>query len=148
MVISNAFIDFGVVFCIYEYILKNICWHDFGKCPEVWTIFVRIMFWDVWGFWVLNGPSTPTPIPGVNVKVPFWGKNMESNICLFFCDVKKTKRKIVLRLRKYTCVAYFQRVEYNFLWIGLFIYSPHDGVLYIDINTYIFKKFSTMNGMD
>ena len=43
--------------------------------------FFVLRFGRIWG--VLNGPP-PIPIPGVNVKVPFWGKqNMEK---MFFID--------------------------------------------------------------
>ena len=34
----------------------------FLKCPEVWTLFARSIFWEFWGFGgVLNGPPHPHP---------------------------------------------------------------------------------------
>ena len=62
----------SVSFSVYKDILKML-FTFFEKCPEVWTIFVRTLFLSFFGIYgILNGP--PTPIPGVNVKVPFWGK--------------------------------------------------------------------------
>ena len=43
-------------------------------------------FIEMLGIW---GISPPLPIPGVNVKVPFWGKNMKTEVesCFFyFCE--------------------------------------------------------------
>ena len=58
---------------------KDIYFKIFWKhVPEVWTIFVRtvsLIFFDIL---VLNGP--PPPIPGTNVNVPFWWKQIREQI--------------------------------------------------------------------
>ena len=41
---------------IWSY-FKDIFEHFVQNTPEVWTIFVRTIFWYVLGCWVLNGPS-------------------------------------------------------------------------------------------
>ena len=83
---------------IWRY-LKDMVRHLFEKCPEVWTVFVRtisLRFWGIWG--VLNGPPTPTPIPGVNIKVPFrGGENMESKINVFLVTFEKRIETMVLK---------------------------------------------------
>ena len=71
--IFDAFIGLGVFFCIYDDSLKILLYIFWNNVLEVWTIFVRTVFLRLFGiFGVLNGP--PTPIPGINVKVPFRGK--------------------------------------------------------------------------
>ena len=79
------FLYIGTYFkCIFD-----ICWTN---VPEVWTIFVRTIFLRLFGiFGVLNGPPpTPIPIPGVNVKLPFRGKEIRKIIVFLrfndFCD--------------------------------------------------------------
>ena len=81
-VILSAFIGFVVVFCIYEDIL-NIFLNIFETCPRSVNIFrtdfVFFIVCDILGFGGYNWappPPPPTPIHGVNVKVPFRGKNM------------------------------------------------------------------------
>ena len=39
------------------------------------------------------GPKWSPRIPGVNIKVPFWGENMEKCFVNDFCDFYKTKLK-------------------------------------------------------
>ena len=83
-VIFNAFIGSVAVFYIYEHIL-NICLNIFRKMTQKCELFPYDFFLWFWRVWVLNvPPHSPTPIPGVNVKVFFWGKNIWKQ--LFFND--------------------------------------------------------------
>ena len=45
---------------------------------------------------ILNGPTPPTPIPGVNIKVPFQGKQIWKHIVflkMFVTSMKENKEK-------------------------------------------------------
>ena len=77
--------------------LKNV--------PEVWTIVVRTVFDRSFVIFlilgILTGPPTHphTPIPGVNVKVPFRGKQICKNMffLLISYDLYETNWKNVLK---------------------------------------------------
>ena len=69
------------ILCIWLYMeawFKNMFWdvlrifRRYKNVPEVWTIFVRtISFWDVLGFWVLNGPLTSLKLPSEGYLAKF-----------------------------------------------------------------------------
>ena len=87
------------IHCIFLYIWtysKYRFWHFWRKnVPEVWTIFVRILFCDLGGFG--GGPKCPpnhrhhhpppSPIPGVNVKVPFRGTKYENGLRFLYIEM-------------------------------------------------------------
>ena len=66
-------------FSVYMKIFKRHFWTCFEKSNY---------FCKLFGVLVLNGPSPPrhTPIPGVNVKVPFRRTIMKSNVFIIFYD--------------------------------------------------------------
>ena len=55
------------------------------------------LFGDVLRFLVLNGPPTPIPIPGVNVKVPSHGMFLFTMIFYDVYEQIDKKVKIVLK---------------------------------------------------
>ena len=75
IVIFIAFIGFGVIFCIYEHILK--VFYIFGKNVQKWEQFSYELFdCDLLWFVVICCPPSPSL---ASVKVPYGGKNMEKN---------------------------------------------------------------------
>ena len=93
-VISNAFIGFGDVYCIYEYILK-IFSNLFEQRPEVWTNFARTVCF------VIISPPSSSP---ASVKVPFQWKRygkIFSHIFLWFLEKQKWRNctKIITSLK-------------------------------------------------
>ena len=62
----------------YTWTYFKVFFTFFENCPEVWTISVRTVFFVIF----CDSLPPPVPISGVNVKVPFRGKNMEHNYCL------------------------------------------------------------------
>ena len=89
VVIFNAFMGFGVIFCIYEHILK-IFFTFFERCPDVWTIFVRTAFYDFLWFGGIcchhhhHHHPIPIPIPSVSQSSLPGEKNIESNVFKWF----------------------------------------------------------------
>ena len=80
--------------CLFLYIWRyfkdsvlTLFWKMSQNCEQFsYEIFVCVCC-DFCDFGVLSGPPPPpaTPIPGVNVKVPFQGKtNIEENLFLWF----------------------------------------------------------------
>ena len=83
--------------CRFLYIwtyFKYMFIHFFKNVPEVWTFFVRtIVLRCLRILGVLNGPPQ---IPGVNVRVPFRGKEIwRTIVCYWFLwFLQKRKRKV------------------------------------------------------
>ena len=71
---KNWYFEYDIrILCILMYIgtyFKQNVGHFltfFGfLIPEVWTIFVRTIFWYFWGFLVLNGPLTSLKHPQID----------------------------------------------------------------------------------
>ena len=65
----------SLYFSVYENIFKKVSSMIFEKCPRSVNNF-RTKY--LWGTFCDSGglkwSPSPTPIPSVNVKVPFWGK--------------------------------------------------------------------------
>ena len=102
IVISNEFIGFGDVFCIYEYLFK-ICLTFFEKClRSVNNSRTNYLFdfFEIWG--VLNGPPSPPHThttsprsPASMSKFPSRGKNMENIVfSMLVCDFCKKIEKV------------------------------------------------------
>ena len=60
-------------------------------------------------------PRPPIPIPGVNVKVPFWGKTYEKNmffrLFFYFYENSKKERKILRRVAFVVQIQSIQIIE-------------------------------------
>ena len=108
----------SVYFSVYMNIFQRYVFTIFEKCPEVWTIFVRTIFWDVFCFGgiggVLNGPPTPTHThthtsPASMSKFPSGGNNYGK---WWFCnDVlcflwQKIKKMLLKRSRRVAFVGW------------------------------------------
>ena len=121
LVTFNEFIGFGVIFCIYESILK-IDFYTFRKCSEVWTMFVRNVLFFLWFVVICCLP--PHPHPRRQSKFSSGGKliSVFSNDYLRFLWKSWIKWKMVLK--------WLRRVAFEVL-------QPWSAYIYICLELYL-----------
>ena len=89
--------------CRFLYIwryFKYIVVHVLTNVPEVWTIFVRTVFFSFLGiFVVLNGPP-PTPSPASMSKFPSGGEKYIKNIGKYWFSMFLIEKMVLKWLRR------------------------------------------------
>ena len=89
LVIFNAFIGFGVFFCIYEHILRR-CYLHFWKLSWNVNNFRTNLFFICFDLLWFVAPPSPSPSLA-SVKVPFQGGNMGKMFLEFFMIIMERK---------------------------------------------------------